>query len=515
MKLLKAVATIGGWTMLSRLLGFVRDLFFAVVAGTSTISDAFFLAFRFPNMFRALFAEGAMNAAFVPTFTKNLKKEGKKSAEDFTQNAFTLLAIFMSVFVVVCIVLMPEIMAVQARGYMDDTHKFELTISLSRIMFPYLGFMVMNALFAGVLNSLGKFSVPAGSPALLNVCSLVVLGLVYSGYIGLTGFELAIGVIVAGLLQTLFLVWACKKAGFKAYGIKFGILEPTKVFLKKALPVVFGASLLQLNILVGTILATTLVSGTVSYLYYADRLVQLPLGVIGIAISVALLPMLSRSISEGDTTATKKYQSDAVLIGLFLTMPATVAFLTIGQEIIMSLFMYGQFDLQSAQATTLALQGFSYGLPAFVLIKVLTPAFFSRGDTKTPVMIAVLCMMLYIALSLYLMDTYAHFGLAIATSISTWANVALLYIVLKIKRLDTFEKGLSLRIIKICICSVAMGASLLLLKAWLGDIVQLSTLQKIMSLIGLITAGKAVYFISVMMTGTITIDQIKKIIRKR
>ena len=515
MKLLRAVATIGGWTILSRVLGFVRDLSFAFVAGAGVISDAFFVAFRFPNMFRALFAEGAMNSAFVPTFTKHLKNHGKDEAQDFTQNAFTLMFGFMVMFILVGIILMPQIMAVQASGYQNDGEKFALTISLARVMFPYLGFMIMNALFAGVLNSLGKFSAPAGSPALLNVCSLVVLALIFMEVIPLTGYELAIGVLVAGVLQVSILLWACLRAGFKPYGIRLGILAPTKVFLKRALPVVFGASLLQLNILVGTILATTLASGTVSYLYYADRLVQLPLGVIGIAISVALLPMLSRSIESGDRDVVQQQQSDALIMGLFLTLPATMAFLFIGYEIIITLFMHGQFDLRATQATTLALQGFAYGLPAFVLIKVLTPAFFARGDTKTPVKIAVLCMVINILLSLYLMQEYAHYGLAVATSISAWVNVMLLYGMMRFKRFDGFTSGTVIQILKIILCSAVMGVVLLGLKAYMGDMAIQESNEKILSLIGLVIVGKLVYFICILLTGTLTTKQIKHTLTRR
>ncbi len=509
MNLLKAVRTIGGWTMLSRVCGFVRDVAFAIVAGAGQVADVFFVAFRFPNMFRALFAEGAINAAFVPTFTKHMERYGQKRAEDFIQNSFTLMAIFMIVFVGVGIMLMPQIMFVQASGFYHDREKFELTISLSRILFPYLGFMVMNALFSGVLNSLGNFSVPAGSPVILNVCSIIVLVLVYMDIFPLTGYELAIGVLVAGVLQMTVLIIACYRAGLKPVGIKFGLLEPTKTFFKKSMPVIFGASLLQLNIFIGTIFATTLASGSVSYLYYADRLVQLPLGVIGIAIGVALLPLLSRAIEKGDRQSVQENQSSALVMGVFLTLPATIAFLTIGHEIVMVLFQHGAFDSKATHATALALKGFAFGLPAFVLVKVLTPAFFARDDTKTPVRIAVFCMIINIILSYVLMQRYAHFGLAIATSISAWVNVFFLIGVFVHRGYEGFTYKIIYPLIKIFISSGVMSFVLLALLALVNDISLWTRAEKIIGLAGLVFIGKMVYFVSNILLRTITIAQIK------
>ncbi len=511
MSLLKSSVTIAGFTLLSRVFGFVRDVLFASVVGTGIIADAFVVAFRFPNMFRALFAEGAMNAVFVPIFSKLLTD--KKSAIQFAQSLGVLIFGFMVCFVAIGVLLMPQIMAVQARGFVDDTQKFSLTVGLAQMMFPYLLFMVMTAFFAGILNSFDRFALPAFTPSVLNIVAICVLVLVQIDIVPLTGYELAVGVGIAGTAQASILCIGCMRYKIIPFTYKVVISPSVKQFFRQVLPVVFGASVLQLNILIGTILATTLESGSVSFLYYADRLIQLPLGVIGIAIGVALIPMLSRAIGAGDIEKSQSAQAQAIIFALFLTVPASVALGILNVPIISGLFVYGAFTHTDMIKTASALQVLAVGLPAFVLIKVLTPAYFARSDTKTPIRIAIACMGINIVVSLILMEYISFVGLAIATSISAWCNVGALLYILHRKNIKICQ-NISKTITKIILCSTTMGAVLFALNGYFADIFSQNLPHKIWVLIGIIVIGKITYAIATMITKTVTMADIKKVLIK-
>ena len=513
MKIFKASATIGFFTLLSRVMGFVRDLLMAIVVGASTVSDAFFVAFRFPNMFRALFGEGAMNSAFVPIFAKTLNKS-KKEAILFAKSVGSMLLIWIVGFSLLMILFMNEVMWVQAVGFAGDTSKFDLTVDLAQIMFPYLVFMVMNSLFAGILNSFEKFALPAFVPILLNVVLILVLAGIYCGYLPLTGYELAFGVVIAGFIQALVLFVGCIKYGVVPFTKGVKLTANVKDFFKKVLPIVFGSSVLQLNIFVGTILATTLASGSVSYLYYADRLSQLPLGVIGIAIGVALIPMLSKSIAKGDKEGAVNNQSDAIVFAMFLTLPASVAFMVIAPAIISGLFMYGQFDINDTYKTAYALQAFAFGLPAFVLIKVLSPVFFARGNTTTPVRISIICMAINILASVILMQYFYHIGIAMATSISAWANVIMLLIMINKNNIELVRTGTVKTLLKMLLSSVLMGIIIYVLNNNMSDNLIGNVDNKVWYLLFVIITGLITYIILSFITGSINKSQIKSAFKK-
>lgn len=514
MKIIKASATIGIFTLLSRIFGFIRDLFMAVVIGTSMIADSFFVAFRFPNMFRALFAEGAMNSAFIPIFAKSLNKD-KDQAIAFAKQTGTLLLLWIVLFCILMMFFMPEIMAVQAFGFAMDTDKFLLTTHLARLMFPYLAFMVMNSLFASILNSFEQFILPAFVPIILNICIILSLIGIYYNFIPLTGYELSISVLVAGFLQALILFITCLKYGIMPFTKSINITQNVREFFKKVIPVIIGSSLLQLNIFVGTILATTLEGGSVSYLYYSDRLSQLPLGVIGIAIGIALIPMLSKSIAKNDKKEIIDNQSDAILLSMFLTLPASVAFLVIAPAIISGLFMYGNFDLISTYKTAYALQAMAIGLPAFVLIKVLSPVFFARGNTTIPVRISILCMIVNILLSIILMEYIYHVGIALATSISAWLNVILLLIMISFKDIELIRKNTIKTLIKMLCASILMGVIIFELNDIFYEILISRSSVKIFYLLFIILSGLLSYFIFSVLTGAISTRKIKYLMRKK
>lgn len=511
MSLLKHSASIAGFTLLSRILGFVRDVLFATVVGTGIIADAFVVAFRFPNMFRALFAEGTMNSAFVPIFSKLL--HDKNSARAFAQSLGVLICGFMVCFVVMGVVLMPQIMAVQAYGFGEDSQKLALTIDLARIMFPYLLFMVMTAFFAGILNSFEYFSVPAFTPCILNIVFIVVLVLIYTHTIPVTGYALAVGVLVAGGLQAALVLWGCVQQGIFPFTWAVRITQPIRDFFKRVLPVILGASVLQLNIFVGTILATTLEAGSVSYLYYADRLVQLPLGVIGIAISVALIPMLSKAIANKDWKTAHHTQSQAIVFAMALTVPSAVALAVIPVPIISGLFGYGAFGGDSVIQAGHGLHGMAFGLPAFVLIKVLTPAFFARGDTRTPVRIAIVCMGVNLVLSIWLMQSMSFVGLAMATSISAWCNVMGLVWVLYRRNIGIWHPVFT-PIVKIMVCSAIMGGVLWICNGVFYSVFSQNAPYKVAVLVGMIVCAKSVYMTSIWVTKTITKADIQSALRR-
>lgn len=514
MKIVKASSTIGIFTFLSRIFGLVRDFLMTSVLGTSMIADSFFVAFRFPNMFRALFAEGAMNPAFMPIFTKTLDKD-KGQAIAFAKQTGTLLSLWIVLFCIFMMFFMPEIMAVQAFGFSIDADKFLLTTNLARLMFPYLAFMVMNALFSSILNSFEQFILPAFVPIILNICMILSLIGVYYNFIPLTGYELSISVLVAGFLQALILFVTCLKCGIMPFTKTINITQNVKEFFKKIIPVIIGSSLVQLNIFVGTFLATTLESGSVSYLNYSDRLSQLPLGVIGIAIGIALIPMLSKSIAQNNKKEIINNQSDAILFSMFLTFPASVAFLVIAPAIISGLFMYNNFDLISTYKTAYALQAMAIGLPAFVLIKVLSPVFFARGNTTIPVRISILCMVVNILLAIILMEYIYHVGIALATSISAWLNVILLLIMISFKDIELIRKNTIKTLIKMLCASILMGVVIFELNDIFYEILISRSNIKIFYLLFIVLSGLVSYLIFSLLIGAISIKKIKYLMGKK
>lgn len=429
MVLLRSIATVGGFTLLSRVTGFVRDILIAGFLGAGLVSDAFFVAFKFPNLFRRLFAEGAFAAAFVPLFAATLEKEGREEAKRFAERTFALLGLVLALLTAVMMIIMPWAMIVFAPGFGDIPGKRELAAELARITFPYLLFISLCSLLSGILNGLGKFAAAAATPVILNLTLMVAL-LGLTAFVETPGHALAWGVAAAGLLQFAWLMVSARRTGMMPRLRRPRLSPRIRLLLRRIVPVAFGAGIYQVNLLVDTMLASLVSQGAVSFLYYADRVNQLPLGVIGVAVATALLPLLSRQIAAQDDQGAADSQNRAIEFALLLTLPAMAGLILLAEPIITVLFQRGAFSAADAEATAGALAAFAVGLPAYVLIKVLSPGFFAREDTRTPVRVAALALVVNIVLNVILMQVLAHVGIALATALSSCLNASLLLIIL-------------------------------------------------------------------------------------
>lgn len=457
--LLRAFATVSGMTLISRITGFVRDILIAGVLGAGLAADAFLIAFQFPNLFRRLFAEGAFSAGFVPIFSEILEKEGRKKARKFAEEAGAVLAVALLVFVLVMMISMPIALFAIAPGFDQIPGQMERATDLARIAFPYLFFISLVSLQSGVLNALDRFAAAAATPILLNLT--LISAVLYALGTGVDAAQaLAWGVSLAGVVQFAWLAWRVRAAGMPLGLVRPRLSPRVKQLLKRILPVVFGASLYQLNLLVDKIIATLVAVGAVSWLYFADRVNQLPLGVIGVGIGVALLPMLSRSIQGGEDNEALYAQNRAVEISLMLTLPAAVGLLVLAGPIAATLYERGAFTASDREAVAAALAAFAAGLPAYVLIKALAPGFFGRQDTATPVKISVAAMIVNIILNLILMWPFGHVGIALATAISAWLNAGLLAGVLIRRKHFIVDARLMKRLPRIFLASLLMGVGL-------------------------------------------------------
>jgi putative peptidoglycan lipid II flippase len=463
MSLLKNFATVGGATATSRILGFVRDIFVAAALGTGPVADAFFVAFRFPNLFRRLFAEGAFNSAFVPLYARALEGEGEAEARKFGEEALSVLLTALLVVTAVAEIAMPLLMFVMAPGFSADPEKFDLTVVLTRIAFPYLALVSLVAFYSGVLNSRGRFAAAAFAPALLNVVLIGVLLVVFwQGWDShpAAGTALAIGTIVGGIAQLALVMYATHRAGAVMTLRRPRLTPRVRRLVKLGVPGVVAGGITQINIVIGTMIAS-MAPGAVSYLYYADRLYQLPLGIVGIAIGVVLLPDLSRQLRAGRDDLASHSENRAIEFAMALTLPSSVALFVMANPIIEVLFQRGSFGPADTVATAAALAAFAVGLPAFVLIKVFSPGFFAREDTRTPMWFAGVAVTVNVVISLALFPYLAHVGIAIATAVSGWVNAALLAGTLYRRGHFTPDVSLKRRLPLILLAAALMGAALL------------------------------------------------------
>lgn len=452
----KAAALVGGATLFSRILGFARDAIIAWFFGAGLYSDAFIVAFKIPNLFRRLFAEGSLSIAFIPVFAEYLVKEGKDEANNLAGSAVRLLSVILIVITVLGIIFSPSIVRVIAPGFAGVTEKFALTVSLTRIMFPYIYLICLLGFFMGILNVLGHFAAPAFAPSILNI-SMITAVLFVSPLVGEPVKALAAGVLAGGVLQLLLQVPFLMKNGIYFW-------RKTKLFhpgLKKVgilmLPAIFGGAIYQINMFVSTLLASFLPEGSISYLYYADRLIQFPLGIFAISAATAIFPALSRQASENDINAIKETFDYSIRMVLFITFPCMIGLIVLREPIIVLLFKRGEFDMQTVKLTAQALLCYSSGLWAFASVKITVPVFYALKDTKTPVITALISFVVNIALSLLLMKPLKHGGLALANSLSSMLNIILLLWALNIKvgYLGCGKLGKSA--FKAAVCSIIMG----------------------------------------------------------
>lgn len=505
MSLYRNFLSVGALTLLSRVVGFVRDALMAAVLGTGLAADAFFAAFRFPNLFRRLFAEGAFNTAFVPMFAGTLEREGMVPARLLAGRIMSWLVAVVLAVTLVFELFMPQILVPFVPGFLDDPEKFELTVFLTRLMFPYLACMSLMAAYAAILNSLNRFFAAAFAPVLLNlvnIAALAPLALLSFSNPSDAAAIVAVAVLIGGVAQVALVYGAIRRAGVVP---RLGLprLDPeVRRFWALAVPAILTGGITQINIFVGTIIASG-ADGAISTLNYADRLYQLPLGIIGIAIGTVLLPELSRHIGAKRDAEARTSQSQALLLSMLLSVPAATALIALAVPIVRVLFERGAFGVEATQDTAEALVAFAAGLPAFVLIRVLQPGFFARGDTRTPTVFAALSVVINITLSLFLFPTLVHVGIAIATSVSAWANAALLGLWLARRGHFTLRPAEWVRHGGVVGLAIGMALLLWALSLALGPVFAPGAgfLGQLIALFGLIGLGIALYFGAAHLTG--------------
>ncbi|MDC3296227.1 murein biosynthesis integral membrane protein MurJ [Candidatus Pelagibacter sp.] len=491
MNLIKSTGTFSFFTIISRLLGYVRDILIAIFLGAGPLADAFFVAFRIPNTFRRLFSEGTFNAAFVPSYSSIL--DNKKKSQKFANNIFTLLTIGLFFLVLVIEVMMPIFVFLIAPGFEGDYQKMELAITLTRITFPFLLFICLASFFSAILNSHNKFAVASAAPIILNI---LLIGVLLFGKIlnDQLVYYLSYAVTFSGLLQLIFLYFFVKKHFSPKINLSFKIDNNVKLFFKKLLPSIFSSGVTQINILVGTIIASFQASA-VSYLYYADRIYQINLAIAGIAIGTVILPQLSKHVQGNKKDKINLIQNKALELSLFLSIPAALALLIASEEIISSLFGYGSFNELSVINSAKALFYFAIGLPAFSLIKVFSTFFFARHNTKVPFYISLTSVLLNVFISVVFFKEVGFIIIPIATTISSWFNAILLFIFLKIKDLFSFNLVFLNRFVKILLASVLMGIFFRYVIHFFNDNLLYEASFKAIYLIGAVVSGLIFYLL--------------------
>ncbi|MDA8858435.1 murein biosynthesis integral membrane protein MurJ [Candidatus Pelagibacter sp.] len=491
MNLIKSTGTFSFFTIISRLLGYVRDILIAVFLGAGPLADAFFVAFRIPNTFRRLFSEGTFNAAFVPSYSSVL--DNKKKSQKFANNIFTLLTLGLFFLVLVIEVMMPIFVFLIAPGFEGDYQKMELAITLTRITFPFLLFISLASFFSAILNSHNKFAVASAAPIILNI---LLIGVLLFGKIlnDQLVYYLSYAVTISGLLQLIFLYFFVKKHFSPKINLSFKIDNNVKLFFKKLLPSIFSSGVTQINILVGTIIASFQASA-VSYLYYADRIYQINLAIAGIAIGTVILPQLSKHVQDNKKDKINLIQNKALELSLFLSIPAALALLIASEEIISSLFGYGSFNELSVINSAKALFYFAIGLPAFSLIKVFSAFFFARHNTKVPFYISLISVLLNVFISVVFFKEVGFIIIPIATTISSWFNAILLFIFLKIKDLFSFNLVFLNRFVKILLASVLMGIFFRYVIHFFNDNLLYEASFKAIYLIGAVVSGLIFYLL--------------------
>ena len=454
MNLIKSTGTFGFYTIISRLLGYLRDILIAMFLGTSLLADVFFVAFRIPNTFRRLFSEGAFNAAFIPSYTSEAIK-GKSKSNKFANEIFNLLFVSLLFLILIIQLFMPFFLSLIAPGFNGNSEKMELAIYLTRITLPFLIFVSLSSFFSAILNSHNKFAAASATPIILNI---VMIGILLFGKILNDDlvYYLSYGVSIGGLLQLIFLYFFVKKFFNLKFDFTFKINKKVKNFFEKLLPSIFSSGVTQINILVGTIIAS-FQSSAISYLYYADRIYQINLAIAGIAIGVVILPQLSKFIKLKNKDKILSIQNKALELSMFLSLPACFGILIGSEEIISALFGYGSFSANAVSNSAKALYYFGLGLPAFALIKVFSTFFFANHDTKTPFYISLVSVILNILISIYYFNKIGFIIIPIATSISSWFNSILLFIFLKNRYLFKFNDVFLYQFFRILFVSLLMG----------------------------------------------------------
>ena len=523
MKLYRAFATVGGLTLVSRVLGFARDILIAATLGSGAVADAFFVAFRFPNLFRRLFGEGAFNSAFIPLFAGRLEAEGREAARKFAEDSLAGLVFVLLLLTAIAEIAMPFLMLGLAPGFSATPEKFDLAVLLTRITMPYLLCMSVVALLSGVLNSVGKFVESSAVSIVLNLTMMAAT--IFAIMMGLSneplaGVVQAWGVFVAGILQLALLIYGVRRNGL-ALKLRWPrMTDGVRRLITLGIPGIVAGGVTQINIVIGTVIAS-MQNGAVSHLYYADRIYELPLAIVGIAIGVVLLPDVSRHFRAGNHAAVIDSQNRSFEFAMLLTVPAAVALAVAPTAIVQGLFQRGAFTAADTPPTAYALAIFALGLPSFVMIKVFSPAYFAREDTATPMRYAVISLtantlgsigLFFLFRSLGIMP---HLGIAVATTLAGWLNAGLLYATL-IKRGNLVPDARLQRALKlIVIASLLMGIVVwivsVVLQSWFVD---QSFLVRVGGLALLVGSGLAVYSAAILATGAVEMRQLRRLLQR-
>jgi len=506
MNLIKSTTTFSFFTLISRILGYFRDVLIAIYLGSGPIADAFFVAFRIPNTFRRLFSEGTFNAAFVPSYSSELAL-GKKRSKKFANTIFNLLLIGLILIVLIIEIFMPSFIFIIAPGFSDDFDKLNLTITLTRITFPFLLFVSLSSFFSAILNSHNKFAAAAATPIVLNIFLILVL-FVQSYLNDQLVIYLSYAVTFAGIIQLIFLLFFVRKLYFPNFTLNFKIDSKVKLFFNKLLPSIFSSGVTQINILVGTIIASFQASA-VSYLYYADRIYQINLAVAGIAIGTVLLPNLSKHIRSKNKKKIDFIQNKALELSMFLSLPATLSLLIASEEITSSLFGYGSFDFVSVKNSATALFYFALGLPAFSFIKIFSNFLFARHNTKIPFYFSVFSVITNIIISVYFFSKIGFIIIPIATTISSWLNALILLIYLINKNYFSISLNFVQSFLKIILSASVASYIFYNLIILFGKNLTYDSEYKLITIIFLVIATFIIYILISLLTKAFKISDIK------
>jgi len=512
MNLIKSTGTIGGLTLVSRVAGFAREMLMSRVMGASWQADAFFVAFRLPNTFRRLFGEGAFSAGFVPLYAQRLHGPGGDTeARQFSEEVLAVFAPTLVLFTIVFEIIMgPFVFAIS--GYHNE--KLALATLLTRITFPYLILISLVSLFSGILNSLARFTAAAFAPALLNLAMLTALIFVQVGGTT-TAIALSIAVTAGGVLQLALLMAACARAGIVLKWRKPRMTPGVRQFVRVVVPATLGAGVYQISAFIDTFFLTRIGTGAMSYFNYADRLNQLPLGVIGAALGTAILPQVSRHVGANEPGKAAKVQGQAAELAMLLCLPAAAALAVSAFPLVSALFQGGKFTAEDARLTALTLSIIVLGLPAYVLVKVLTPGFYARQDTATPVKVAVLVLVATVVLNFLLIPPFGIAGLASAIAICSWLNCTILYVILHRRGHFRIEGWLASRIVRQLIAAGAMVAALIAIRMGLAGWFSGSLGHRLTGVIAIVGGGMAVYFPAVWLLGGTDKDELLSLFRRK
>ena len=510
--MLKGFLTVGGWTMLSRILGLVRDQLLAALMGAGPMQDAYQVAFRLPNLFRRLFGEGAFNSAFVPLFSGLLAKEGPDVARGFAREAFGVLVFWLLGLTILGEIFMPQVIRVIAPGFGAN---YALAVSLGRITFPYVLMICAAALVSGVLNGLERFGVAAAAYVLFNVVGIAAI-LWLTPHVASVAHAAAWGITLSGVVQLGVLLIAAKRAGMPL-GIPRPRLTPRmRLLMRRMLPGLIGSGITQLNLGVDTIIGTLLPAGSVSLMYFADRVNQLPLGVLGAAAGTTLLPVLTRQVQAGQPSEAHRTQNSAIEYALILTIPATLALMVLSRPILATLFGYGAFTPRNVTMSAQSLTAYAFGLPFFVLIKVLAPGFFARGDMSTPVRVGMATLGINLCLNLALMRPLQHVGPPLATSLASAINAIILAILLLRRGFLAPDRMMLSRLARMGLAALAMAGLLLLLdRGPFRSLPMHHGLLRIVELGMMIAAGMASYALFLQLLGVLDLRALPAKLRAR